>query len=515
VSVLDQLFEARSQLRSWAWRISHLYWILTKSSEEEGAGRRVLFQPNFVQRKFRRSMWLWNLILKSRQHGCTTDRCIDILDACLFRPNIRAGIVAHTREDAGAIFAEKILYPYMQLPPDLRGIFPTDTKTKSELYFPHSGSRVRVGTSLRSGTFDILLITEFGKLCARFPDKAKEIVTGTLETAHPGSVVTIESTAEGREGYFFDFCVAAHNAAEQGKTLGPMDFKLHFFAWWQNPTNVADPLTVTVSPEDDKYLDTIEGKIGRPLSVGQRAWYVSKKAKLGDDMKREHPSTWEEAFEASIEGTYLASQFTYLRKQGRIKEVPWNPRLLVHTSWDIGRNDTNTIWFLQRDNGWKVIDVYAMSHEGAPHYAKILAAKPYVYGEHYIPHDGGHHEWGTNKSRKQTLEELGLKNVRVVPRPSEFSMSVENLRAFLVLCSFDEKNCKEGIAYLERWKKDFNEKLGVWLSQERHDEASHYAAGLRTIADAMPRDVSRDEQERKKVAAHNEALDKESQELWG
>ena len=69
-----------------------------------------------------------------------------------------------------------------------------------ELAFSN-GSSYRVSTGFRSGTYQRLLISEFGKICAKSPDVAKEIVTGSLNTVSADQIIAIESTAEGRESY--------------------------------------------------------------------------------------------------------------------------------------------------------------------------------------------------------------------------------------------------------------------------------------------------------------------------
>ena len=66
-----------------------------------------------------------------------------------------------------------------------------------------NGVTLHVGTSMRSSTLQLLHISEFGKICAKFPNKARQIVTGSLNALAPGQYVFIESTAEGREGYFY------------------------------------------------------------------------------------------------------------------------------------------------------------------------------------------------------------------------------------------------------------------------------------------------------------------------
>lgn len=62
--------------------------------------------------------------------------------------------------------------------------------------FAH-GSNIMVATSFRSGTVQRLHISEHGKICAKYPAKAKEVRTGTLNAVAEGSIVFIESTAEG------------------------------------------------------------------------------------------------------------------------------------------------------------------------------------------------------------------------------------------------------------------------------------------------------------------------------
>ena len=47
-----------------------------------------------------------------------------MLDACVFKPNIRAGTIAHRLEDAQAIFRDKIKFPYDNLPDPIRAAVP-------------------------------------------------------------------------------------------------------------------------------------------------------------------------------------------------------------------------------------------------------------------------------------------------------------------------------------------------------------------------------------------------------
>jgi hypothetical protein len=82
----------------------------------------------------------------------------------------------------------------------LKAARPMSRDSADELVFANNSS-IRVSTSMRSGTLQYLHVSEYGQLCSRYPDKAREIRTGALNTVQAGQVVFIESTAEGREGH--------------------------------------------------------------------------------------------------------------------------------------------------------------------------------------------------------------------------------------------------------------------------------------------------------------------------
>ncbi len=91
------------------WRLNNLYWIINEQ------GQRVKFVMNEVQFDLYSKLWYMNLILKSRQHGITTEMCIIMLDAALFNSNIKCAIIADARETAEDIFETKVKYPYENL----------------------------------------------------------------------------------------------------------------------------------------------------------------------------------------------------------------------------------------------------------------------------------------------------------------------------------------------------------------------------------------------------------------
>jgi len=450
------------------WRLNNLYWIMDES------GKKIKFKPNWAQRMFYNNMWYLSLVLKARQLGFTTFIQIFILDRCLFNSNVRAGVIAHNREDAAVFFRDKIKFAYDNLPEWLKAERPATKNDAGELLLANNSS-IRVGTSMRSGTLQYLHISEFGKICRRFPEKAKEIVTGSLNTVHEGCFVFIESTAEGKSGPFYKLVDAARKALAEGLELTKLDYKFFFFPWWKKGSYRTDPKGITVTKDMADYFQTLEDEHGIKLDDYQRAWYVKKEAVQQDSMKQEHPSTPDEAFEQAIDGAYYARQMLWLRKNHRICDVPYDPKLVVDTFWDIGRNDQNSIWLMQRAGmANRFIEYYSNSGESIQFYAKWLQEKGYVYGTCYLPHDAEVVDYtrADNKTRAQVLQGLGFK-VEVVPRVNEKGEAHQAVRDVLPTCWIDKTNCSEGIDGLDNYQREWDDKLGAYKSAPLHNWASH------------------------------------------
>ncbi len=123
------------------------------------------------------------------------------------------------------------------------------------------------------------------------------------------------------------------------------------------------------------------------------------------------------SFEGMARGAYYAKQLRTARREGRIASVPHAAGHEVYTFWDLGMDDSTSIWFVQAiGRELRFIDYYEAQGEGLAHYAKVLKEKPYVYGDHYMPHDAEVRELGTGTSRRATAENLGMRPLIVVQR---------------------------------------------------------------------------------------------------
>jgi hypothetical protein len=460
------------------WRLSNLYWITDKK------GKRVRFQPNSSQLEFMDEMHALNIILKARQLGFTTFCSLIYLDACVFNPDTRAGIIAHKLKEAQTIFRDKIKFPYDQLDDGIKSVVAAVQDSADTLTFKNNSS-IHVSASMRSGTLQYLHVSEFGKICAQYPEKAREIVTGALNAVEAGQFIAIESTAEGQEGSFYEMVQRAREKQEAGAHLTDMDFKFHFFPWWQDGNYRSDDESIQIGDEDRAYFSKLATQ-GVTLSLPQMRWYVKKAETMAGDMRREYPSTPDEAFEQALEGAYFTHQVAAAVKTRRIASFPLDTSVPVNTFWDLGRNDFNTIWLHQFVDGHhRFVGYYENSGEFIGHYITWIrdwaSERGAVLGDHYVPHDGKREDLFLEDGRMGVMEKLGFRP-NVVSRSSNKLDAIESARTIFSKCQFDEQACQQGLKRLRHYRKEWDEQRGIWKDRPRHDDNSHGADGFMTFA---------------------------------
>lgn len=475
-----------------AWRVcsGFLYSIMVKTPDGEDNSV-VPFIPNRAQRRLMARLHYRNIICKARQLGFTTLVSILWLDHALFNADQRCVIVAQDKDTAGEIFRDKVKLAYERLPDFLRAMFPLKSNSASEIHFAHNNSAIRVSTSARGGTPHRLHISEYGKICAKYPDKANEVVTGSLPAVPLDGICIIESTTEGTEGDFYDKTQRAIAQAQSGAPLSQKDFRLHFFAWWQEPGyRLATPVPMT--DKDREYFAMVEGQTGTTLDQQQRNWYVAtREGDLGGDpekMWQEFPSMVSELFQVSTEGTYYAVQLASMRKEGRLCHVPHAVGVPVNTFWDIGNSDGTAIWFHQRvgfeDRFINFIEGWGESYS---FYVQQMQKMGYVWGTHYLPHDAAHKRQQGHKvaSPEDELRELGIGgDWTIVPVVDEVIHGIQKTRDRFGSMFFDAEKCALGISHLGNYKKTWDRARGAWKihTPSKIDGHSEAADALRQFA---------------------------------
>lgn len=192
------------------------------------------------------------------------------------------------------------------------------------------------------------------------------------------------------------------------------------------------------------------------------------------------------SFDAAIPGSYYGKLLALAEAEGRITDVPYDPRFPVFTGWDLGVGDSTAIWFLQQTrSAVRLIDYYEASGVGADHYARVIRERGYAYDGHYLPHDAGDREWGNNAtSRIDVLKSLKVTPCKVLPRAS-VDDGINAVRVLLQRAYIDRTKCERGIECLRNYQKTWDDRLRVYSNKPLHDWSSHGADGLRTLAQGL------------------------------
>lgn len=487
------------------WRLNNLYKI------EDKHGKKCLFRFNRAQEDFYRDLWWLNVILKSRQHGMSTLCQMMQLDECLFNTNRTCGIVDKTEDDAKKKL-KKIKFAYEHLSEDgptkqLGEMIQKQVKiTKSnetEIEFSN-GSKIWAGVSLRGGTVQFLHISELGPIAYKDPKRAEEIRGGALNTVHPRNKIVIESTHEGgRSGLNYEMIqVAQKNNGVPNDEMSVLDWRFHFFSWFQDKDNATElpKRGLSLNGELISYFGDLAKNHGIKLTDEQKFWYSKKKETQKDAMFKEHPSTAEEAINSVIRGSIYGGLISDLRKRGRICDFTITDDSPFITAWDLGDSDFTSITLILLDGpDFKVCDNYTMNGVVPKHYADIIDGWDRKYGRiggNFLPHDANNTKAGI--TWKTQLEEAGLQNIKVVPRTPDIWIGINHLRSLLPRCWVHSTNCSverevDGkiipslIGALESYHVKQMESGGRIMETPMHDENSHLVDSVRTFAEAHKR----------------------------
>lgn len=345
----EELMTLRERLPSKSWRVNNLYSIINKDAQ------RIQFTRNRVQEHFNANKAQRNIILKSRQHGFTTDEVVDTLDDCLFMKNYKALFIAHTKEIAGEIFDQKVNYAWNNLPEWLKDRFTVENNTGMKIKLGFGDGTVSsfiVSNSGRAGTNNRVHISEFAKMCRKFPERADEVITGTIPSVPLDGRIDIEGTGEGIGGHFHKMF---WEAWERGEPQNPSQFKAHFYNWtWDDAEIAKVPRVIPYSEMEEGGTFKEYAKL-HSLSPLEITYYYLKWQSLNknwDMLHQEYPTTPEEAFIAS--GT---PYFEAKRLVEYIKRAP-EPIKVGFISLDIDKNPL----FDENETGdckiWEMPDPY-------------------------------------------------------------------------------------------------------------------------------------------------------------
>lgn len=195
---------------------------------------------------------------------------------------------------------------------------------------------------------------------------------------------------------------------------------------------------------------------------------------------------YECSFNAAILGAFYAREMVAVRNEGRVdptlEAIPDKP---VHRAWDIGVRDDTSIWWFQVVGGQVyVLDCYTASGVGVDHYAEVIDQRAkehgWLNGTDFVPHDAKVKEWGTGRTRVETMQSLGL-SPQVVPQASLLD-GINATRRTLPRCVFHARCEDVGLPALEQYRREWDDEKKVFRQSPLHDWSSHVADAARYMA---------------------------------
>ena len=399
---------------------------------------KIPYKPRELQAEMHQNVRRWNVLVMHRRFGKTVWAVNHLIKYALIceLPRPRVAFIAPTFTQAKRIAWDYVKYYASVIP----GVSFNETELRVD--FPNSGRLMLLSAenpdSLRGIYLDLCVFDEFGM---QNPRVWGEVVRPALSDRE-GAAVFLGTPAG--HNHFFDLLEQAKSEEENGS-----------YQWYHK--------VVKASESDLVKAEELEA--------------------ARDQMTPEqYEQEYECSFTAAIVGAYYAKLLVDADDTGRVTRVPYDPAYPVHTAWDLGINDSTSIWFAQvfRSGAVNIIDYYESSGVGLDHYADILKQKDYYYGDHLAPHDIEVRELGSGKSRLETAYSLGIR-FRVIPK-MKVADGINAARLLIPKCHFDKDRCRDGLEMLRQYRQDWDDRRKVFRDHPRHDYTSHCADSFRYLA---------------------------------
>jgi phage terminase large subunit len=205
-------------------------------------------------------------------------------------------------------------------------------------------------------------------------------------------------------------------------------------------------------------------------ALSQSEIEIMKKAMSDEAFRQEMMND----FGAGDSSTYYGSYMERVRDEGRVTRVPYDPMYAVDVFFDLGMNDSTSVWFRQMvGREFRYINYLEESGRNIPYWVSEIRKLGYSLGKVVLPHDAAQREFSTGKTRQEAFRECGLLT-EIQPR-QKVEDRIEAVRNHLPKCVFDADNCNRGLICLENYRKKWDDRNGVYTQKPVHNEYSHGA----------------------------------------
>jgi phage terminase large subunit len=205
-----------------------------------------------------------------------------------------------------------------------------------------------------------------------------------------------------------------------------------------------------------------------------------------DTLRRDpesYDNIWEGVPKRVAAGAIYRNEIAKLYEENRVRLVPYDPLLSVHTVWDLGWADSMAIGFFQRSGAEvRCLDYIEDSYRTLDHYVTEIEKRKWRWGIDFIPHDGAAKDFKTGKSTEESLKAMG-RNVKVLPRVS-VEEGIKAARLMFPRVYFDYEKLQRLLECLKRYQRLINQRTNE-PGEPMHDQYSHGADMFRYAAMAV------------------------------
>lgn len=350
-------------------------------------------------------------------------------------------------------------------------------------------------------------------LCAReiqksIKDSVHRLLSDQIQAMGLGAFYEVlETEIRGKNGTLFLFAGLAQHTVESIKSFEGVDIV------WSEEAQVVtkrswDVLTPTIRKDGSEIWITLNPDmetdetykrfvLGRPeesddayvvqMNWRDNHWFPAVLEKERQDTLNRDPENYQNIWEGQpkrvAEGAIYRHEVVRMIEEKRVRPVPYDPILRVHTVWDLGWNDAMTIGLWQRQSSEvRCIGYIEDSHRTLDSYIAQLEKHPYRWGTDFIPHDGRARNTQTGKSTEEALQAMG-RNVKVLPQ-LDIEEGIKAARMMFPRVYLDDEKTQRLQECLKRYQRAINQATRE-PAGPLHDEHSHGADMFRYTAMAV------------------------------
>ena len=482
---LSVLFDEKEHLESRLWRLSNIYPIIDKDSNEiimrMTYAQHAIYAATFRHRR--------NMVLKSRQQGITTLFLALMLDQCLIKPHQKCGLIA-LKTTQGSELLQKILTMYTNMDSKYKSRFPAPNfkkeadeqpdqipikliKSNNSLLLFNNNSEIKYDTTFRGLTRNIMHITEIG-YSANSEQKLAETQSGTIQSVSSKGIVTIESTSDGDNRFKDMWYKNTDNKIQRGnRPLSPFDFNPIFLSWTHDKDCSQE------QKEDDtlistKYFEKLQ-KLNIPFTPKQKNFWIAKYREMGDKIYQDYPATPEDAFLSVQAGEYYKDIFInhVINKNQILDGIP-KEKSHIQISIDIGSSCNSVALFFYVKVIKNIPNYFFINELVEPQNINtfcnkikdIIQENQYNAFRIIVPHDTKHI---TAQSEKPILD--SIKNILIYPNDKNSVKSLKNLPKTSSVLN-DIFHCQKELPYCHFYRDYTTHLIKALLNYRRSKDKS-------------------------------------------